>query len=60
MQGPKILHLHTIKGKGFGPAEKQATIWHAPGKFDPVTGKRIVANTDGMPPYFRMYSGIRW
>ena len=60
MQGPKILHLHTIKGKGFGPAEKQATIWHAPGKFDPVTGKRIVANTDGMPPCFRMYSGIRW
>ena len=53
MQGPKILHLHTIKGKGFGPAEKQATIWHAPGKFDPVTGKRIVANTDGMPPLFQ-------
>ena len=53
MQGPKILHLHTIKGKGFGPAEKQATIWHAPGKFDPVTGKRIVANTDGMPTLFQ-------
>ncbi len=29
MQGPKLLHIHTTKGKGFGPAEKAATIWHA-------------------------------
>lgn len=35
LKGPKILHLHTIKGKGFAPAEKHATEWHAPGKFDP-------------------------
>src|SRR5574344_2752938 len=53
MQGPKILHLHTIKGKGFEPAEKQATLWHAPGKFDPQTGERFVANTNGMPPLFQ-------
>lgn len=53
MQGPKILHLHTIKGKGFGPAEKHATEWHAPGKFDPVTGERFIANTEGMPPLFQ-------
>lgn len=53
MQGPKILHLHTIKGKGFEPAEKAATIWHAPGKFDPETGRRIVADTNGMPPLFQ-------
>ena len=61
MQGPKILHLHTIKGKGFGPAEKHATEWHAPGKFDPVTGERFIANTEGMPPLFpgriRKYTG---
>ena len=50
---PKILHLHTIKGKGFGPAEKHATEWHAPGKFDPVTGERFIANTEGMPPLFQ-------
>lgn len=53
MQGPKILHLHTIKGKGFEPAEKAATLWHAPGKFDPETGERIVADTEGMPPLFQ-------
>lgn len=53
MQGPKILHLHTTKGKGFEPAEKAATLWHAPGKFDPETGKRIVADTEGMPPLFQ-------
>ncbi len=41
MKGPKLLHLHTTKGKGYEPAEKSATIWHAPGKFDPETGERI-------------------
>ncbi len=41
MKGPKMLHIHTIKGKGFEPAERDATVWHAPGKFDPETGKRI-------------------
>lgn len=53
MGGPKILHLHTIKGKGFGPAEKQATLWHAPGKFNPQTGERFVPNTEGLPPLFQ-------
>ena len=53
IQGPKILQLHSIKGKGFGPAEKHATEWHAPGKFDPVTGERFIANTEGMPPLFQ-------
>lgn len=40
MEGPKLLHLRTIKGKGFEPAEKNPAEWHAPGKFDPATGKR--------------------
>ena len=53
LQGPKILHLHTIKGKGFAPAEEHATEWHAPGKFDPVTGERFIVNTEGMPPLFQ-------
>ena len=53
MEGPKVLHLHTIKGKGFEPAEKHPGIWHAPGKFDPETGKRLIANTNGMPPLFQ-------
>lgn len=53
MQGPKILHLHTTKGKGFEPAEQFPGLWHAPGKFDPVTKQRIVASTEGMPPLFQ-------
>ena len=57
MKGPKILHLHTTKGKGFGPAEKHAPEWHAPGKFNPVTGERLIANTEGMPPLFQEVFG---
>ncbi len=40
MEGPRILHLRTRKGKGFEPAEKDPAVWHAPGKFDPVSGER--------------------
>jgi 1-deoxy-D-xylulose-5-phosphate synthase len=53
MKGPKMLHLHTIKGKGYEPAEKAATIWHAPGKFDVDTGERIISDTTGLPPKFQ-------
>ncbi|MDE6304141.1 MAG: 1-deoxy-D-xylulose-5-phosphate synthase [Paramuribaculum sp.] len=41
MKGPRLLHLRTIKGKGYEPAEKEPAKWHAPGKFDPQTGKRM-------------------
>lgn len=53
MRGPKLLHLHTIKGKGYKPAEEHPTIWHAPGKFDNDTGERILPDTDGIPPLFQ-------
>lgn len=53
MKGPKILHVCTIKGKGYKPAEESATIWHAPGRFDPKTGERIKEDTTGMPPRFQ-------
>lgn len=53
MRGPKLLHLHTVKGKGYKPAEEQATIWHAPGKFDPETGERIKEDTSTLPPKFQ-------
>lgn len=53
MRGPKLLHLHTIKGKGYEPAEKSATIWHAPGKFDPETGERLCDNEKNLPPKYQ-------
>ncbi len=53
MEGPRLLHIHTTKGKGFAPAEQAATLWHAPGIFDKETGERIVADTEGMPPLYQ-------
>ena len=53
-KGPKVLHLITTKGKGYEPAEKSATLWHAPGKFDPETGERLVCNHNNTePPLFQ-------
>lgn len=57
MKGPKLLHLHTTKGKGYEPAEKQATIWHAPGKFDAETGNRIIADNTNQPPKYQEVFG---
>lgn len=57
MKGPKLLHIHTRKGKGFKPAEEAATVWHAPGIFDKETGERIVTDTTGMPPLFQEVFG---
>ena len=53
MKGPKLLHLHTTKGKGYEPAEKSATIWHAPGKFDAETGERLVCDTANQPSKYQ-------
>lgn len=52
MTGPRILHLRTVKGKGFEPAEKDPASWHAPGKFDPETGDRIKEG-EGKPPKYQ-------
>ena len=53
MKGPKMLHLHTTKGKGYAPAEQSQTIWHAPGKFDAATGERSASSTENTPPKFQ-------
>ena len=53
MKGPKMLHLHTVKGKGYKPAEKNAQAWHAPGKFDVDTGERLVSDNTDQPPKFQ-------
>ena len=57
MRGPKLLHLHTIKGKGYKPAEEHATIWHAPGKFDPETGERLSDGSKDDPLKFQEVFG---
>ncbi|WP_373514850.1 1-deoxy-D-xylulose-5-phosphate synthase, partial [Persicitalea sp.] len=51
--GPKLLHCLTVKGKGYGPAEKDQTKWHAPGLFDKVTGeiKKKTYDTPQAPKY---------
>lgn len=54
IKGPKILHCVTVKGKGYGPAEKgNATTWHAPGTFDKISGKihKKVFETPQAPKY---------
>lgn len=53
MKGPRLLHIHTVKGKGFAPAETENPEWHAPGMFDPSTGERFVKDTTGMPPRYQ-------
>ncbi|MBQ3190774.1 MAG: 1-deoxy-D-xylulose-5-phosphate synthase [Bacteroides sp] len=57
MQGPKLLHIHTTKGKGYEPAERNASVWHAPGKFNKETGERLVPDTEGMPPLYQEVFG---
>lgn len=58
MKGPKLLHIYTTKGKGYEMAEKNATLWHAPGKFDVQTGERIVEKpTTAEPPKFQNVFG---
>ncbi|MDE6417607.1 MAG: 1-deoxy-D-xylulose-5-phosphate synthase, partial [Duncaniella sp.] len=49
--GPRILHLRTVKGKGYAPAEADPTTWHAPGLFDPKTGKREKPDPNKPPKY---------
>ncbi len=49
MEGPRILHLRTKKGKGFEAAEENPSTWHAPGKFDPETGERKSSSQANTP-----------
>ena len=53
MKGPKLLHIHTIKGKGFQAAEENPVVFHAPGRYDPETGERIKSETQNLPPKYQ-------
>ena len=50
-KGPRILHLRTVKGKGFLPAEQDPATWHAPGPFNPGTGERVKEDPAKPPKY---------
>ena len=51
MDGPRLLHLRTVKGKGYAPAEKDPCLWHAPGKFNKETGEVVQGKSDGRLKY---------
>ena len=51
--GPKLLHVVTKKGKGYKPAESNPPIWHAPGRFNPVTGELLVNPGDNQPDRYQ-------
>jgi 1-deoxy-D-xylulose-5-phosphate synthase len=53
IQGPKLLHCITTKGKGFLEAEKNQTVWHAPGLFDKNTGAIKCEDEKNIPPKFQ-------
>lgn len=53
IKGPKVLHCITKKGKGFKEAEDHQTIWHAPGKFNKLTGERIKDTDTPIPAKFQ-------
>ena len=53
VKGPKLLHIITTKGKGLKKAEENQVVYHAPGKFDKVTGERIKKNREPLPPKYQ-------
>lgn len=57
IQGPKILHIITKKGKGFQPAETNQTLFHAPGKFNKTTGKQVISTNGNEPPLYQEVFG---
>ncbi|MCD8297023.1 MAG: 1-deoxy-D-xylulose-5-phosphate synthase [Prevotella sp.] len=57
MKGPKLLHLHTVKGHGYTPAERNATDWHNPGKFNIDSGERIIPDATNEPPKYQTVFG---
>ncbi|MBR5135898.1 MAG: 1-deoxy-D-xylulose-5-phosphate synthase, partial [Rikenellaceae bacterium] len=53
IKGPKLLHVLTVKGKGYAPAEQNQSVWHAPGHFDLETGERLDSTTTNSPARYQ-------
>ncbi|MAQ75922.1 MAG: 1-deoxy-D-xylulose-5-phosphate synthase [Aquimarina sp.] len=58
VDGPKLLHIITTKGKGLKQAEENQVKYHAPGKFDAKTGNLVKSNTSNLPPKFQDVFGL--
>ncbi len=58
IKGPKFLHIITTKGKGLEQAEKDQVKYHAPGKFDKLTGEIILKSEENLPPKFQDVFGL--
>lgn len=58
IQGPKFLHIITTKGKGLEQAEKDQVKYHAPGKFDKLTGEILLKSEENLPPKFQDVFGL--
>ncbi|WP_447635250.1 1-deoxy-D-xylulose-5-phosphate synthase [Flavobacterium microcysteis] len=58
IKGPKFLHIITTKGKGLEQAEKDQVKYHAPGKFDKLTGEIIPKSEENLPPKFQDVFGL--
>jgi 1-deoxy-D-xylulose-5-phosphate synthase len=57
VQGAKLLHILTVKGKGYLPAEQHQTLWHAPGAFDRTTGERHTSQPQDTPIRYQQVFG---
>ena len=57
IKGPKLLHIVTVKGKGYTHAEKEQTVFHAPGVFDKTTGAIADDKCHGQPPKYQTVFG---
>ncbi len=53
VQGPKLLHIITTKGKGLKKAEENQVVYHAPGKFDKITGEQVKKAEEKLPPKYQ-------
>ncbi len=53
LDGPKLLHIITTKGKGLKQAEEDQVVYHAPGKFDKITGERLPKSGESQPPKYQ-------
>ncbi len=53
VDGPKLLHIITTKGKGLKQAEEDQVVYHAPGKFDKTTGERLKKTGQVQPPKYQ-------